>query len=165
METARVNNPEFKLINDQIKQAEAALNVSQTGGKPSLTTNSGSGYANGYAPEIDRFKFNYTAGVTLSISIYKSGAAKKQVRLSRSQLEQSKFAEQSLENTYRKDIQQAIIDVNSNRSSLVNSLRQVNQAKEAQKLAQSRYKNGIGTNLELTNASTNVKKASLTHLQ
>jgi outer membrane protein TolC len=47
----------------------------------------------------------------------------------------------------------------------VNAGGQVTEAREAQKLAQSRYKNGIGTNLELTSASTNVQKAELTKLQ
>jgi outer membrane protein len=58
-----------------------------------------------------------------------------------------------------------LIDISSNTSSLMNAARQVQEAKEAQKLAHSRYRNGIGTNLELTNASTNVQRAELTNLQ
>lgn len=165
LESAQSNNPEFRLIRDRIKQAEADLKVSKTGGKPSLVMNAGTGYTNGYTPDIDQFRYNYSAGITLNIPIYQGGRAKKQVRLSQSQLAQSKFSEETLSNTYRKDIQQAIIDINSNTSSLVNSARQIAEAKEAQKLAHSRYKNGIGTNLELTNASTNVQRAELTNLQ
>lgn len=162
---AQNNNPEFRLIKDRIKQAEAELKVSQTNGKPSLVMSGGTGFKNGFTPDIDRFRYNYSAGVTLNIPIYQGGRAKKQVKLSQSQLAQSKFSEESLSNTYRKDIQQAMIDVSSNTSSLVNSARQVAEAKEAQKLAHSRYRNGIGTNLELTNASTNVQRAELTNLQ
>lgn len=162
---AQNNNPEFKLIKDRIKQAEAELAASQTGGKPSLVMSAGTGYKNGFTPNIDAFKFNYAAGITLNIPIYQGGRAKKQVRLSQSQLTQSKYSEESLSNTYRKDIQQAMVDITSNTNSLVNSGRQVAEAKEAQKLAHSRYKNGIGTNLELTNASTNVQRAELTNLQ
>lgn len=162
---AQNNNPEFKLIKDRIKQAEAELKVSQTNGKPSLVMSGGTGYKNGFTPDIDKFRYNHSAGVTLSIPIYQGGRAKKQVRLSQSQLTQTRFSEESLSNTYRKDIAQAMIDIKSNTSSLVNAGRQVSEAKEAQKLAHSRYKNGIGTNLELTNASTNVQRAELTNLQ
>lgn len=162
---AQNNNPEFRLIKDRIKQAEAELKVSQTNGKPSLVVSGGTGYKNGFTPNIDQFRYNYSAGVTLNIPIYQGGRAKKQVRLSQSQLTQSKYSEESLGNTYRKDISQAMIDITSNKSSLVNAARQVAEAKEAQKLAHSRYKNGIGTNLELTNASTNVQRAELTNLQ
>lgn len=162
---AENNNPEFRLIKDRIKLAEAELKVSKTGGKPTLMMNAGTGYQNGYTPDIDKFTYNYSAGVRLIIPIYQGGRAKKQVRLSESQLTQSKISEQSLSNTYRKDIQQAMIDISTNTASLENSSRQIKEAKEAQKLAHSRYRNGIGTNLELTNASTNVQRAELTNLQ
>ncbi|HWW41277.1 TolC family protein, partial [Pedobacter sp.] len=158
-------NPEFKLLKDRIAQAEAELALSKTGGRPSLTLNAGTGYTNGYAPDIDRFRYNYTAGVTLNIPIYQGGRAKKQERLSESQLKQTRFAQETLNNTFKSNIKQILTDINSNRSSLVNAGGQVTEAKEAQKLAQSRYKNGIGTNLELTSASTNVQKAELTRLQ
>ncbi|MET3114046.1 outer membrane protein [Pedobacter sp. CG_S7] len=165
LESAQHNNPEFKLIKDRIKLAEAELQQSKTSGKPSLSLNAGTGFANGYAPQIDKFRYNYNAGVMLSIPIYQGGKAKKQIRLSQSQLLQSKLAEESLNNTYKKDIEQALIDIYSNKSSLLNSAKQVKEAQEAQKLAMSRYKNGIGTNLELTSASTNVQRALLTNLQ
>nr|WP_199075683.1 TolC family protein [Pedobacter sp. ASV19] len=158
-------NPEFKLLKDRIAQAQAELALSKTGGKPSLTLNAGTGYTNGYAPDIDRFRYNYTAGVTLNIPIYQGGRAKKQERLSESQLKQTRFAQETLNNTFKSSIKQVLTDINSNRSSLVNAGGQVAEAKEAQKLAQSRYRNGIGTNLELTSASTNVQKAELTRLQ
>ncbi|MBB6270786.1 outer membrane protein TolC [Pedobacter cryoconitis] len=162
---AQNNHPEFRLIKDRVQQAEAELKVSQTGGKPSLVMSGGTGYKNGFTPDLDKFRYNYAAGVTLNIPIYQGGRAKKQIRLSQSQLLQTKFSEESLSNAYRNDIQQAMIDITSNTSSLVNSGRQVTEAKEAQKLAHSRYRNGIGTYLELTNASTNVQKAELTNLQ
>lgn len=165
LEQAWNYNPEFKILKDKIAQAEAELALSRTGGKPSLTLNAGTGYTNGYAPDIDRFRYNYTAGVTLNIPIYQGGKAKKQERLSLSQLKQSQLARETLNNTFSSHIKQVLTDINSNRSSLVNASGQVTEAKEAQKLAQSRYKNGIGTNLELTSASTNVQKAELTKLQ
>ena len=162
---AQNNHPEFRLIKDRIKQAEAELKLSQTNGKPSLVMSGGTGYKNGFTPDIDKFRYNYSAGLTLNIPIYQGGRAKKQIRLSQSQLAQTRFSEESLSNTYRKDIQQALIDITSNTSSLVNSAGQITEAKEAQKLAHSRYRNGIGTYLELTNASTNVQRAELTNLQ
>ena len=163
--SAKDNNPEFLLLNDKIGMAEAELAQSKTGGRPSLSVMAGTGYANGYTPDIDKARYTYNAGVTLNIPIYHGGKAKKQVTLSQSQVQQSKLAAESLNNTYRKDIEQALIDVKSNASSLLNANAQIKEAKEAQKLAQSRYRNGIGTNLELTNASTNVQRALLRNLQ
>ena len=42
---------------------------------------------------------------------------------------------------------------------------QIEQVKVAQELATTRFKNDIGTNLEITNASTNVQRAELNKLQ
>lgn len=165
LENAQNSNPEFRLTRDRIKQAEAELQLSRTNGKPSLVMNAGTGYANGYTPDINQFRYGYNAGVTLNIPIYQGGRAKKQRRLSQSQLTQTQFSEETLNNTFRKDIRQAMIDITSNTSSLMNSKEQVNEAKEAQKLAQSRYRHGVGTYLELTNASTNVQRAQLSNLQ
>lgn len=162
---AKTGNAEYLLLKDKIDLAEAELKMSLIQGKPSLVLNAGTGFANGYVPDINKFRYAYQAGVTLNIPIYQGGRIKKQVSLSQGQLLQSKLAEQSLDNTFRKDIEQALTDIESNRSSLINAQQQIQEAKEAQKFAQSRFRNGTGTNLELTSASTNVQRAELTHLQ
>lgn len=164
LEGAKNNNVEFNLIVDRVKQAQAQIKLDQSKDKPSLTLNAGTGYANGFAPDIDEFRYNYNAGVTLKIPIYEGGKFKEQVEVSKSQLRESDYAKESLENTFLKDIRQVLIDIESNRSSLKNSRNQIDQALEAQKLAQSRFKNGIGTYLEITNASKNVQRAALTNL-
>jgi outer membrane protein len=165
LETAKKNNSEFDLIADRVKLAEAQVRLNQSKAKPSLGLSAGTGYTNGYTPDIDKFKYNYNAGVTLRIPIYEGGKSKAEINIAKSSLEESKYAKVSLENTFLKDIRQILVDIQSNSSSLINSRQQAQQAMEAQKLAQSRFKNGIGTYLELTNASTNVQRAELTNLQ
>jgi outer membrane protein len=165
LENAKTGNAEYLLLKDRIALAEAELKISQTQGKPSLVLNAGTGFANGYTPDVNKIRYGYQAGVTLNIPIYQGGRTKKQISLSQEQVTQSRLAQQTLDNTFQKDIQQALTDIASNRSSLVNAQGQIDEAKEAQKFAQSRFKNGTGTNLELTSASTNVQRAELTHLQ
>ncbi|OXA77415.1 Outer membrane protein TolC [Flavobacterium aquidurense] len=165
LESAKKNNSEFDLIRDQVKQAEAQVKLSHSKSKPSIILNAATGYTNGYTPDIDDFRYNYNAGVTLKIPIYEGGKYKEEINIAKSTLQESKYAEETLENTFLKDIREILIDIESSSSSIINSKKQAEQALEAQKLAQSRYKNGIGTYLELTNASTNVQRAELTTLQ
>ncbi|WP_069658090.1 TolC family protein [Arcticibacter eurypsychrophilus] len=122
-------------------------------------------YSNGYTPDIDQFRYRYSAGVSLHIPIYEGGRSDKKIIVAQSMLKQTQLGYETLSNRYLKDIRQSMNDVKSNQSSLLNAQTQVDEAKEAQKLAQSRYKNGTGTNLELTNAGTNVQRASLALLQ
>jgi outer membrane protein TolC len=72
---------------------------------------------------------------------------------------------ESLSNNYKKDIEQALTDIATNLERIKNTQGQIEQAKAAQTLAANRFKNGVGTNLEITNASTNVQRAALTKLQ
>ncbi|MDE3253212.1 MAG: TolC family protein, partial [Bacteroidota bacterium] len=60
---------------------------------------------------------------------------------------------------------QALADIATNLERIRNTKGQIEQAKSAQLLATNRLKNGTGTNLEITNASTNVQRAALTKLQ
>ena len=162
---AQANNPDFLLAKDKVKQAQNDLSVSQLGAKPSVVVGAESGIKNGYVPSVNELRFNYNAGVALKIPIYEGGRTKKQVALSQTLLKQNELAIETLNNTYRKDLEQALTDLTSNLERIKNTEGQIEQAKYANKLAESRFQNGVGTNLELTNASTNLQRAELTKLQ
>ena len=78
---------------------------------------------------------------------------------------QNELAVASLSSEYQKNIEQALTDVKTNMERISNTEGQIEEARAAEVLAASRYKNGVGTNLEITNASTNVQRALLTRLQ
>ncbi|OYX95758.1 MAG: hypothetical protein B7Y76_09430 [Sphingobacteriia bacterium 35-40-5] len=80
-------------------------------------------------------------------------------------VQQQELALQSLNAGYKKDIAQALTDIQTNLERVANTQSQIDQTKYAQQLAAIRFKNGVGTNLELTNASTNVQRAELSRLQ
>jgi outer membrane protein TolC len=80
-------------------------------------------------------------------------------------LKQQELSLNSLQHSYKKDIQQAYLDISSAVSRIENTKGQIDQAKYAEQLASFRYKNGVGTNLEFMNAVANVQRATLTKLQ
>ena len=63
------------------------------------------------------------------------------------------------------EIQQAQSGLNSNLDKLESTLTQVNFAKETVQRAIARYKNGVGTNLDLLDAETSLAQARLFYLQ
>jgi len=127
--------------------------------------NGGMGFKNGYLPEIYHFQFNGIAGISLNIPLYSGGRSKQQIKLQEHLLQQQQLALNSLNAGYKKDIDQALTDIATNKERIANTQGQIEQAAYAQQLAAIRFKNGVGTNLELTNASTNVQRASLSKLQ
>jgi len=101
----------------------------------------------------------------LSIPIYNGGKNKQQQKLQKNIIKQNQMAVETLSSTYKKDIEQALTDVASNLERIKNTAGQIESAKAAQVLAMNRLKSGTATNLEITNASTNVQRAALTKLQ
>ena len=162
---AQANNPDFLLAKDKIKQAQNDLAVTQLGSKPSVVVGAEAGIKNGYVPSVNEPRFNYNAGIALKIPIYESGRTKKEVALSQTLVKQNELAVATLNSNYRKDLEQALTDLSSNLERIKNTQGQIEEAKYANKLAESRFQNGVGTNLELTNATTNLQRAELTKLQ
>ncbi|MEO5592214.1 MAG: TolC family protein [Chitinophagaceae bacterium] len=162
---AQINNPEYLLANDRVKQSQNDIAIARLGTKPSVNVGANTGFKNGYVPYVNDMKFNYAAGIALKLPIYDGNRTKQQVKLSETVLAQNKLAIETLNSNYKRDIQQALIDVQSNQERINNTKGQIEQAQTAQTLASSRFKNGVGTNLEITNASTNVERAQFSKLQ
>lgn len=163
--TAQMTNLDFVLAKDRIKQAQSDLEITKTQEKPSVGLRGAAGVKNGYLPYINDMRFNYSAGIGLSIPIYNGGKNKQQQTLQKNIIRQNELAVETMSSTYKKDIEQAMTDIATNLERIKNTQGQTDQAKSAQVLATNRLKNGTGTNLEITNASTNVQRAALTTLQ
>ncbi len=159
------NNLDFRIAKDKIDQATGDINIAKLLDKPSISMNGGVGFKNGFIPDLYKFQFNGLAGVSLNIPLYSGGRTKQQVKLQEHLVQQQQLALESLNAGYKKDIAQAMTDIQTNIDRIGNTQAQIDQAKYAQQLAAIRFKNGVGTNLELTNASTNVQRAEFSKLQ
>jgi outer membrane protein len=162
---AQTNNLDFAIARDKIKQAETELVLTKLADKPFVGLKAAAGIKNGYVPYIADMRFNYMAGVSFSVPIYNGGKNKQQQKLQQNIIKQNEMAVETLSSTYKKDIEQALTDVTTNLERIKNTGGQIEQAKAAQILATNRLKSGTGTNLEITNAGTNVQRAALTKLQ
>ena len=162
---SQTTNLDFVLLKDKIMQAQNDLETIKLGDKPVVSLHAATGIKNGFVPNVGEMRFNYLAGVTFSIPIYNGGKTKTQIKLSQTMVRQNELAVESLSSNYKKDIEQALTNVTTNVERIKNTEGQIQQSKAAQTLASNRFKNGVGTNLEITNASTNVQKAALTRLQ
>lgn len=162
---AKLHNSEFAIARDKIRRAEAEIDFIKTMNRPSLGMQAEAGYKNGYVPDVTSLKWNYNAGVGLHIPIYDGSKTRRLIKLNETLVRQEQLAAASLDSTIRKDIIQALTDIKSNIERIAHTTGQIEQAKAAEKLATSRFLNGVGTNLEITNASTNVQRAEFSKLQ
>jgi outer membrane protein TolC len=162
---AQQENPEFSIARDRIQQSTAELSISKLADKPMVGLRAGAGIRNGYVPYVNDLRFNYLAGLSFTVPIYNGGKAKQQQKFQQQQIVQQELAMETLSNQYKKDLMQALADINSALERIKNTEGQIQQTKAAEKLAYQQLKNGVGTHLEITLASNRVQQASFTRLQ
>lgn len=158
-------NSEYALVKTRITQAQLEVKYNKRQLTPTLNATASAGFRNGYQPDIFENRFNYLAGISLNVPIYSGGKNKSQINVAQQLLKQTEYSMQSLNNIYRKDIKQAITDVESNKERLQNTESQIKSAKEVLNLTQSRYKNGVATYLDITFAANSIQRAALNKLQ
>jgi len=162
--TASTNAAEFMLAQDRVQQAKANLNIVRQTDKPSVMLNGGAGVKNGYVPEVNEPRFNYAGGVSLKVPLY-NGKTKKQIAVAESQVKQNQLAQETLNNEYQQNIEQALTDIQTTAEKLKNTQPQIETAKSAVQIASSRYLNGIGLNTDITDAAMNLQRVLLTNLR
>jgi len=162
--TASTNAAEFMLAQDKVQQAKANLNIVRQTDKPSVMLNGGAGVKNGYVPEVHEPRFNNAGGVSLKVPLY-NGKTKKQIAVAESQVKQNQLAQETLNNEYQQNIQQALTDIQTTAEKLKNTQPQIETAKSAVQIASSRYLNGIGLNTDITDAAMNLQRVLLTNLR
>jgi outer membrane protein TolC len=152
------------LAQDRVQQAKANLNIVRQTDKPSVMLNGGAGVKNGYVPQVNEPRFNYAGGVSLKVPLY-NGKTKKQIAVAESQVKQNQLAQETLNNEYQQNIQQALTDIQSTAEKLKNTQPQIETALSAVQIASSRYLNGIGLNTDITDAAVNLQRVLLTNLR
>jgi outer membrane protein len=165
LHAAQTNNYDYQLVQERIKAAETDVAIARLGNKPTLTVNGQGGVRNGYQPDIYTIKPNYSLGVGVTVPIYNGGRTKKQVTLAESVVKQNELAVESLNNQYARDIQQALTDIHSSQERLNTVQEQISIAKEALRVTQTRFTNGIATNVDLLNANSNLQRIQLAQIQ
>ncbi|MFN8285515.1 MAG: TolC family protein [Chitinophagales bacterium] len=159
------NNYDVKLLQDKLSSNAWDVKIAKRGWMPALSLNAQAGYKNGFVPDIEKLTFNYGIGVGLNVPIFSSARPNYQTKIAKINMQANTYALEAQKLSLNKDIQQSKEDITANRQKLNNYKMQLQQADEALKLANTRYKSGIITNLELLTAQTNLQDAQLGEIQ
>ena len=165
MNHAIEHNPSLAIARDKINIAKSDVAISKLGDKPMIGAKASMGSKNGYLPAINDPRFNYNAGIGISIPLFNGGKIKQIVKIQEKGLEISESNVASLLHDTEKDIQAALIDIVSSQSRIKNAATQIQQAALAQQLSATKLKNGTTTPLEITSTNADYQKALLNQLQ
>jgi len=159
------SNPDIIAANHRIASAQADFRYVNNNRLPSLVLQANAGGKNGYQPNLDEIRFNYLAGVTLTVPIFQGHRLRDNVALAQKSIELGEITKANATSTLQKDWQSAMADMKAYEEQLKNTESQISASKEALRLTQVRYKSGVATYLDLIFASSNLQRAQLTQLQ
>ena len=133
--------------------------------RPSIFASANGGMRNGIQPDINKFQLAGGAGVGVSIPIFSESRPKLQQKLTDVNIQAARLSLNTLEATINKDLASVNQDYLTLEQKLNNSKVTVEQANKAFRLAQTRYKEGLITNVELILIQTSVEDADLSVLR
>lgn len=155
LNTAYSNRPNLRSVVARREAAERSIDLAQKGYYPVLSGSAGYGYSGTEFP-IDS---GWNAGASLSFPLFNGLSTKYQVDEARANLEVLKANEASIRQGIRLDVQQAFINVQDAAEQISMSELTVLQAKENYDLASGRYRTGVGSPIEVADATISLNNA------
>lgn len=165
MQMALLHNPTIAIAKDKVNVSKAEVAITKLNELPFIGMKASVGSRNGYLPQINDPRFNYNAGVGFSVPLFNGGKTKQQIKIQERSVALYETTVQSQLHDFEKDIQAALIDIQSNQMRIKNANTQIDQAALAQKLSLSKLKNGTATPLEITSTNADYQRALLNQLQ
>lgn len=162
---ALLQRPEIRLAHDAETDATVRAAGVSLHDKPRLALNLATGLKNGYEPNLDTWRANYTAGLSLSMPVFNGGRTKHEEAAAEADLNSVRARSTGTVRQIQSEVSQAIADVHSNLEKISSTETQVYQAEQAVSLANIRYTAGVITNLDLLDAETTLSQARLIHLR
>lgn len=160
------NRPEVKLAKDAEQTAIAQQHVAETSNRPSLNVLAQAGAKNGYLlPSLDRMRFNTIVGGQLNVPIYDGGRNKAQRTEALAALKGAQARAQDTQQQVRADVRQAVNNMQASTARYDNSQVEITEATEALNRSKARYRYGVGSNLDVLDAETQLAQARLARLQ
>ncbi|KAA9331398.1 TolC family protein [Hymenobacter busanensis] len=162
---ASENRPEIKLAKDAENTATMNLRVIERANMPTLGVGAQFGAKNGYLPELNKIRPNSVGVAQLSVPIYDGNKNRNQRVEAQATIRSLQARTQDTQEQIRADVRQAANNMDASAARYTNAEAQIVQASDALTRAQARYRYGVGSNLDVLDAETQLAQARLARLQ
>ena len=154
---------EYSTLESQLKLAQLDIELSQKGYYPTLAAFVNYGYnngRNGFGQMVTTPWLNFsTAGLSLQIPVFDGFLKKYQIAQKRLTLQKAQNSGELLRNSIDLQIRQASITLNNGFQTLQTQQRNRDLAQEIVRVTRIKYKEGVGSNIEVLNAETSFREA------
>ncbi|SFD02261.1 TolC family protein [Spirosoma endophyticum] len=154
---------EYSTLETQIKLAEQDIELTQKGYYPSLSGFANYGYnsgRNGFGQLITAPWLNFaTVGLSLQVPIFDGFLKRSQIEQKRITLQKAQNSGELLRNSIDLQIRQASITLNNGLQTLQTQQRNRDLAQEIVRVTRVKYKEGVGSSIEVLNAEASLREA------
>lgn len=157
VESARKNRPEIVQLDKEIIAAEASVTVAKAERRPVLSASANTQWGPGqddWSPQP-----SWTAGLVLSWQLYDGGRSAADVRAARAGVTIAQAQRDQLLVSLTSELDSQRQQIVANRANVAASNEAVTAARAQLKLADARYTQGLGSQIELADAQTAVTTA------
>lgn len=162
LDEALRNRPEMAALDQQIRAQELTIDAVRGGYGPAL------GIATGVTDTgsaLDALVWNWSATATLTWNLFQGGLTAAQTREARANLEGLKAQSAAERQQVRLEVDQARLAVRAARASVGAAGEAVVNARERLRLAEARYRTGVGNAIELGDAQLALTQAGAQRVQ
>jgi outer membrane protein len=156
---------EFQQVEHQLNLGRASLDLAKTGNKPTLTATLNYEFRNGYMPDMEKIRGNWTAMLSVSYPVFDGFRVGTQVAQAQSNLKSAEMRKTDLERTVAMEILSDLSDLKTIEQKLEIEELKIKQAEDALRIAEERYQNGFLSATDLVDAQNAVENARLNRLQ
>lgn len=152
---------EVKLAHEKTALAELKYKLIKTQNNPSLNLQLSGGGKNGYIPDLNTPKANFTAGIGLKVPIFEGTRTKYNLLQAKSTIKSTDFETELIKRNIAAEVAENQENIKASLKKIDRYTLQLNQSKEAYRLAQMNYQAGSITNLDILDAATTISESSL----
>jgi outer membrane protein TolC len=156
------HNRDEVLINEKrASLAELRFGMTKLQNKPLLSFEASGGAKNGYIPGLAKFTPNYVVGLGLRVPLFDGMKNKYNLAQAQSGISSISFESELTKRNISDEVYESEALMFAAKKKVSQSELQLNQASKAYSLAETSFKSGVITNLDLLDANTSVSESSL----
>lgn len=152
------NRPDVVAADYQVKQAESSVRSARAGYRPTVNASATKGM-NGKMIFSDSYNDSWTAGISATWNIFDNGVTSAQVNAAKASLASAEESAAEIREQVQLEVQSAFLTLHSAEKNISTTQVAISSAEEDFKIAQVRYAAGVGTNLDVMDASDKLTQA------
>jgi outer membrane protein TolC len=152
------NRPDVAAADYQIKQAESNVRAAKAGNRPKVTASASKGI-DGKMIFSDSYSDKWMAGIAADWNIFDNGVTNAQVESAKANLAAAEENAAEIREMVQLEVQSAFLTLHAAEKNISTTQVAISSAEEDFKIAQVRYAAGVGTNLDVMDASDKLTQA------